>query len=92
VEPRIQASVAFASVNLLDELGVRRLGLFDVILCRNVLLYFREERVADVVDRLARSLEPAGVIVVGGAESLLRFGPALVCEERGRAFFYRSIR
>lgn len=92
VEPRIQASVAFESVNLLDELGVRRLGLFDVILCRNVLMCFREERVADVVDRLTRSLEPGGVIVVGVAESLLRFGPALVCEERGGPFFYRSIR
>ena len=92
VEPRIQASVAFESVNLLDDLGVRRLGLFDVILCRNVLMYFREDRVADVVNRLTRSLAPAGVIAVGVAESLIRFGPTLVCEERAGSFFYRSVR
>lgn len=92
VEPRIHASVAFESVNLLDDLGVRRLGLFDVILCRNVLMYFRDDRVDDVVKRLARALEPSGVIAVGVAESLLRFGPALVCEERNGSFFYRSNR
>jgi chemotaxis protein methyltransferase CheR len=90
VAPRIHASVAFETINLLDETNVRRLGVFDVILCRNVLMYFRENKVAEVVSRLARALEPEGVIAVGVAESLLRFGPSLVCEERGGSFFYRS--
>ena len=90
VEPHIHASVTFEAVNLLDDLGVRRLGLFDVILCRNVLMYFREDRVADVVNRLARALEPSGVIAVGVAESLLRFSPAVISEERGGSLFYRS--
>ncbi len=92
VEPRIHASITFEAVNLLDDLRVRRLGLFDVILCRNVLMYFREDRVADVVNRLAGALEPTGVIAVGVAESLLRFGPTLSCEEHNGSFFYRSHR
>jgi chemotaxis protein methyltransferase CheR len=89
VEPRIHASIAFDSVNLLDEHGVRKLGLFDVILCRNVPMYFRDDTVGDVVKRLTRALEPDGVIAIGVAESLLRFGATLVCEERGGSFFYR---
>lgn len=89
VAPRIHGSVAFETINLFDDDRVRKLGLFDVILCRNVLMYFREERVANVVNRLGRALAPGGVIAVGVAESLLRFGPALVCEERGGSFFYR---
>lgn len=90
VAPHIHAAVAFETLNLLDDDNVRRLGVFDVILCRNVLMYFRETKVAEVVDRLTRALDPDGVLAVGIAESLLRFGPSLACEERGGSYFYRS--
>jgi chemotaxis protein methyltransferase CheR len=90
VTPRIRDAVRFLTVNLLDDSALRELGRFDVILCRNVLIYFRDDRIARVVDRLTRMLDPTGVIAVGISESLLRFGTLLVCEERGRSFFYRS--
>jgi chemotaxis protein methyltransferase CheR len=92
VAPRIRAAVRFLTVNLLDHDAVRRLGRFDAIVCRNVLIYFSDEQSARVIDRLAGSLEPAGVIAVGVSESLLRLGTAVVCEERGGSFFYRSAR
>lgn len=60
----------------------------DLILCRNVLIYFRDEVVRDVVHRLADCLRPGGRLLVGASESLLRFGTMLHCEERGGAFFY----
>lgn len=90
--PRIRDAIQFRTLNLLDAAAVAKLGQFDVILCRNVLIYFRDAMIAKVVDQLARALAPHGLLAVGVSESLLRFGTALVCEERGGAFFYRRER
>jgi len=60
-----------------------------VILCRNVLIYFRESRVVRVVEHLGEALKPDGLLAVGVSESLLRFGTSLFCEERNGSFFYR---
>jgi chemotaxis protein methyltransferase CheR len=90
VVPRIRAAVRFLTVNLLDGDAVRRLGRFDAIVCRNVLIYFSDGQSARVVARLTESLEPAGMIALGVAESLVRLGTALVCEEHRGSFFYRS--
>jgi chemotaxis protein methyltransferase CheR len=90
VTPRIQRAVEFRALNLLDDAAIAKLGKFDVILCRNVLIYFSDEMVVRIVDKLARVLQPPGVILVGVSESLLRFGTSLVCEERGNSFFYRG--
>jgi chemotaxis protein methyltransferase CheR len=87
--PRIRAAVGFARVNLVDADQVRALGMFDAILCRNVLIYMRDAQIASMLGDLAASLAPGGVIAVGVSESLLRFGTALRCEERGGSFFYR---
>jgi chemotaxis protein methyltransferase CheR len=89
VAPRIRSAVVFQRVNLVDDAAIARLGAFDAILCRNVLIYFKEPRVLAVVERLASALAPGGLLAVGVAESLLRFGTSLVCEERGGSFFYR---
>lgn len=61
---------------------------FDVILCRNVLIYFDDAVAAKVVNGLAERLRPRGMLFVGASESLLRFGTRLRCEERSGAFFY----
>lgn len=89
VAPRIRSAVRFERANLVDAQDVVKLGKFDAILCRNVLIYFKEQRVHAIVDRIATALEPSGLLAVGVSESLLRFGTSLVCEERGGAFFYR---
>jgi chemotaxis protein methyltransferase CheR len=91
VAPRIRNAVQFSTMNLVAPVAPE-LGTFDAILCRNVLIYFDEEQIVRVVDRLADHLTPDGLIAVGVAESLLRFGTRLVCEERGRSFFYRCAR
>ena len=89
VAPRIRSAVKFERVNLIDGPTIAKLGTFDAILCRNVLIYFRETCVTSVVERLAAALEPGGLLAVGVSESLMRFGTSLICEERGGAFFYR---
>ena len=66
------------------------LGEFDVILCRNVLIYFQDATIAAVVRNLTKCLRRDGLLVVGTSESLLRLDCALACEEQGGAFFYRN--
>ncbi len=88
VAPKIRAAVRFATQNLVDGAAPADLGAFDVILCRNVLIYFRDDQISRVIDRLAAHLAPGGLLTVGVSESLLRFGTKLVCEQRGDSFFY----
>jgi len=92
VAPRIRDAISFRTLNLLHEASFAELGNFDLILCRNVLIYFRDSLITRTIDWLAGMLAPDGVIAVGISESLLRFGSSLVCEERGGAFFYRRAR
>ena len=88
----LREAIDFRVLNLLDGEAIVALGPFDVILCRNVLIYFRDAVVVGLLDRLTRALAPDGLLAVGVSESLLRFGTTLTCEERGGAFFYRSAR
>jgi chemotaxis protein methyltransferase CheR len=91
VAPRIAHAVDFRRVNLMDERAIPALGHFDAIICRNVLIYFRDQTIRQVIGTLWRSLAPNGLLVVGASESLLRFDVAFSCEELQSAFFYRKV-
>jgi chemotaxis protein methyltransferase CheR len=65
----LRESVQFARLNLNDE-EYDVTGPFDMIFCRNVLIYFTPEGRAKVVDHLTRYLAPGGLLFVGHAESL----------------------
>jgi chemotaxis protein methyltransferase CheR len=91
IERRFIDAVEWHRINLLDPPAIAALGEFDVVLCRNVLIYFSDPTVRTVLDVLTRALRPNGRLLVGTSESLLRFDSALVCEERGGAFFYRKV-
>jgi chemotaxis protein methyltransferase CheR len=90
VDPGLLARIEWHRVNLVDEAQVTAMGRFDVILCRNVLIYFADRTAARVVDTLTRSLRADGVLVVSVTESLLRLGTSLACEELAGVFFYRK--
>jgi chemotaxis protein methyltransferase CheR len=63
--------VRFAQHNLVrDPIPAPGAGGFDVVLCRNVLIYFDAPTVAIVVDRLRESLRPDGTLVLGAADTL----------------------
>lgn len=85
-------AVRWERVNLIDRGAVAALGPFDLILCRNVLIYFSDEVVRAVVSSLADALRPGGRLLVGVSESLMRFGTLLRCEERGGSFLYAKDR
>ena len=91
VAPRIAQAVDFQCLNLVDEAKLAALGRFDVVICRNVLIYFRDQTVERVIANLWQSLAPQGHLVVGASESLLRFETPFECEEQRGAFFYRKV-
>lgn len=90
VAAQLRDAIDWRQLNLVDSAAVRALGSFDVILCRNVLIYFRDELVSRVVRSLEESLCCDGALFVGVSESLMRFGSTLVCEERAGVFLYRK--
>jgi len=69
LKPAIRDMVQFRTANLLED--VAGLGRFDVIWCRNVLIYFEQVTKTAVLDRLARLLPPDGFLFLGGAETTL---------------------
>ncbi len=90
IAPHIARAVAWHRINLVDDREPSALGHFDLIICRNVLIYFRDQTIEKVVDRLWHQLRPGGYLLVGASESLLRFNVAFSCEEQQGAFFYRK--
>ncbi|WP_434047092.1 MULTISPECIES: CheR family methyltransferase [Sorangium] len=90
VSAELQRAIDWRRINLLDAAEVASLGPFDVIACRNVLIYFHDNTARWVVNNLSRALAAGGVLLVGVSESLLRLGTALSCEERGGVFIYRK--
>ena len=83
-------AIDWRQVNLVDDAAVKALGTFDVIFCRNVLIYFSDDTTRRVVDRLSARLRPGGSLFVGISESLLRFGTQLRCEEHDGIFQYKT--
>jgi chemotaxis protein methyltransferase CheR len=69
IAPDIRAMVQYRPLNLLQDFS--QLGTFDVVFCRNVLIYFDQERKIDVLGRLARVMEPDGYLLLGAAETVV---------------------
>ena len=69
IAPDIRAMVQYRTLNLLQDFS--QLGTFDVVFCRNVLIYFDQERKIDILGRLARVMEPDGYLVLGAAETVV---------------------
>ena len=67
--PEIRSMVRFERLNLNDR-DIPTLGLFDLIFCRNVLIYFGAESRARAIGRLLKHLTPDGALFLGHAESL----------------------
>ncbi|MEO8900353.1 MAG: protein-glutamate O-methyltransferase CheR [Polyangiaceae bacterium] len=91
VAPRILNAVDWRRVNLVSEEEVAGLGGFDFVICRNVLIYFRDPTVEQVVASFGRALRPSGQLLVGASESLLRFNLPFTCQEHRGTFFYRKV-
>lgn len=88
IDPAIAGRVTWSLVNLLDTPEVERRARADVIICRNVFIYFSESAIRSVVENFARAMPPRAYLCVGAAESLLRLTDRFDLEQIGDAFVY----
>ncbi len=88
---RLRGQASFLCHNLIDaSYPVAKGGQgFDVIFCRNVLIYFTESAFDRVVTRLGEQLSSGGVLVLSSAEPIFRAQPGLQTLRCGQAFFYQ---
>jgi chemotaxis protein methyltransferase CheR len=85
VEDDIKNTVTLKKQNLLaDRFG----GPFDLIVCRNVLIYFTEEAKESIYHKFSAALRPGGILFVGSTEQI--FNPGTYDFETADTFFYRK--
>ena len=87
IKPEIRERVVFKELNLMDSFIL--LGRFDVVFCRNVLIYFSETARADILHRIIRILQPGGYLFLGGSESPVGFADELDVLNPGGGLVYK---
>ena len=85
VKPEIRSAVTFRRHNLLD--GSLAGGPFDIVFCRNVLIYFDRDRKAKVLDQIARAMAPDGVLFLGSSETIIGLTTALEATPNARGAY-----
>lgn len=66
--PEIKKRIVFREMNLMQSYTL--LGKFDVIYCRNVLIYFSTKLKKDIMHRMSKALKPDGYLILGGSETI----------------------
>jgi len=88
LKDRVRSMVRFEQFDLRK--SMRTKGPFDVILCRNVLIYFDVETKKQILRELRGALFPGGHLVLGGAESTLNLDNEFLRVPAGRTVFYQA--
>ncbi len=70
LKEEIKNKVKFYRANLMDGVQLKRMGIFDLIFCRNVLIYFDKESKKKAIQNLYHILHPKGYLFIGHSESL----------------------
>ncbi|MEM6258755.1 MAG: protein-glutamate O-methyltransferase CheR [Planctomycetota bacterium] len=86
----IMSMVHFEKLNLKDTFAARRFGTFDMIMCRNVMIYFDDEMKTKVIDIFHNQLADDGTLYIGHSESLRNLKTGFVQLELPSAFAYRK--
>ena len=85
----LRGSVQFSRVNIMETRETRPQGRFDVIFCRNVLIYFDDESRRLAAENLFENLLPGGYICLGHTESMSRISPLFEVCRFSDAIVYR---
>jgi chemotaxis protein methyltransferase CheR len=83
----IRAMVLFQKINLMNPL--MGIGKFDIVLCRNVAIYFNNEDRKKLFDKIAGVLEPDGYLIIGATESLTGISQRFEPQRHLRSVFYK---
>ncbi|MCP1334916.1 CheR family methyltransferase [Futiania mangrovi] len=87
-DPALRAMVDFQCANLLDRPPVG--GPFDIVLCRNILIYVAPATKTAVLDRIAASMVPGGVLFLGAAETAVGVSGRFRADPLARSAFLRQ--
>jgi chemotaxis protein methyltransferase CheR len=88
VKPVIKQIIRFEQLNLLNSFS--HLGTFDLIFCRNVLIYLETNIRADIVSRMTNALHHDGLIILGSAEVGSNLSPHIHHSSFGRSIYTKS--
>lgn len=87
ISDEIRSMATFQRMNLLNPFG--GLGRFDIVLCRNVAIYFNPEDRKRLFDRIADTLEPDGYLIIGATESLTGVSSRFEPKSHIRSIYYQ---
>ncbi|MBA4120231.1 MAG: chemotaxis protein [Isosphaera sp.] len=91
IDPAVAALVRFEELNLKDRLAIKRLGQFDVIFCRNVMIYFDDPMRKQLVSMFHEALAADGTLYIGHSETLRDLGVPFAQVGPATAFSYRKL-
>lgn len=91
VVSELRNSIEFCRVNILDRMDISRFSEIDVVLCRNMLIYFDDISRRKAADSLYSVLRPGGYLLIGMSESLGRTTSLFdVMRKNGLVFFHKK--
>ncbi|MCL1892875.1 MAG: protein-glutamate O-methyltransferase CheR [Holophagaceae bacterium] len=90
VKPELKKLVTYKNFNLVDYQNYRSLGVFDVIFCRNVLIYFDDAVKAKVINGFYEQLHPKTYLMVGHSESISAYASGFELVHFSLATGYRK--
>jgi chemotaxis protein methyltransferase CheR len=88
ISPQIRSKVDYRPLNLIKDFG--HLGAFDIVYCRNVLIYFDKPTKADVLQRLSNAMAPDGALLLGAAETVIGLTEALSPDPVNRGLYAKT--
>lgn len=86
---KLKRRVRFQHLNLLDSFAT--MGKFDIIFCRNVLIYFSNENKAEIMNKFAKCLHKDGILVLGASESVVSQCKAYEMVKCQRGVVYKPV-
>jgi len=90
IAPFLREAIEFKRVNVMDKLQIKRLGKFDIIFSRNMLIYFDDASRKEVAMAFYEMLKPQGYIFLGHAESMNRIVSVFKTLKIGDSIVYQK--
>lgn len=90
IDPRLVSMINWEVINLKNYAERESVRKQDVIFCRNVFIYFREDSIKQITDKFYDQLNSPGYLFLGVTESLFRLTSRFELTEKGKAFVYKK--
>lgn len=88
ISEQLRHLIEFRALNLHEPFA--QIGSFDIIFCRNILIYFSDAAKRSILSQMCETLAPGGILMLGSAENLYGFELPLQTETHGQTIYYRK--